>query len=156
MAQAALASGEIDEAATLAREVLRISPSAEEAGGAENSGDAESFNAHIVLGRVALAQGDLSTAEQSLLDAGSISPTESAFATFGPDTALAQSLLVHGRTEAVIRYLVACGRFWVLGQKQLDDWIEQIRQGGTPDLSTPRHDRKALLPLLRSAWSRKK
>jgi hypothetical protein len=154
MAQAALASGEMEEAATLAREVLRIIPSAEEAGGAEDSGGAESFNAHIVLGRVALAHGDLPMAEQSLLDAASISPPVAAFATFGPDTALAQGLLVRGRTEAVIRYLEACQGFWVLGQKQVHDWIERIRQGEIPDLSTPTYDRKALLPLLSSSWSR--
>lgn len=154
IAQAALAAGNLKEADRLAHEVLRISPSAEEAGGSEESGDAESFIAHIVLGKVALAQGDVTNAEERLQAAASISPTVPAFATLGPDTALAQGLLAHGRVEAVIDYLEACRGFWVMGRNQLDDWVERIRQGQQPDLSAAVYDRKALFPLLRATLSR--
>lgn len=87
---------------------------------------------HILLGRVFLRKGDVTSAARELLAAGrtSRSPT---LISFGPNMRLARDLLAAGEREAVLEYLELCGRFWQLGAESLPHWSEEIRCGRTPD-----------------------
>ena len=87
---------------------------------------------NLVLGRIALSEGDLEEAGARLLAAGR---TEGApLRTFGgPDMALAKALLERGETQTVLRYLELCLDIWERGQEDLQDWIVLIEAGRIPD-----------------------
>ena len=87
---------------------------------------------NLVLGRIALSEGDLEEAGARLLAAGR---TEGApLRTFrGPDMALAKALLERGEPQVVLRYLELCLDIWERGQEDLRDWIVLIEAGRVPD-----------------------
>ncbi len=86
---------------------------------------------NIVLGRIALAQGDIGGAASYLEVAGSTSGSPQ-LDTFGPDFKLARGLLEHGEKESVLRYFDLCERFWESGQDQLKQWKVLVRAGIIP------------------------
>jgi len=89
---------------------------------------------NLVLGTVALRDGDLFTAKQRLMDAADF-PAASAFPELrGPDFSLAKALIDRGEKEAVLAYFSAVRRWWPAGTAQLDQWSAAIRGGGTPIL----------------------
>jgi len=94
-------------------------------------------DAHIVLGKVALARGHVEEAERNLFVSVQLPPRSGAFTTFGPDMELAQALLASGRRETVLSYLRACRRFWRMGVEQLDDWISEIDRRWNTQLQRP-------------------
>jgi len=71
-----------------------------------------------MLGRVALVQGDIDTAESELLAAARV-PGSPQLASFGPNMQLAFELLQAGRREAVLEYFRLCGDFWEMSRSQL-------------------------------------
>jgi len=87
--------------------------------------------AHIILGRIALQNGDRDQAKQYLELAGASSGSPQ-LSTFGPDMRLAAELLQLGEGNAVLRYLGQCGSFWESGRKKLERWRAQIEQGDFP------------------------
>ena len=87
---------------------------------------------NLVLGRIALAEGDLEEAGARLLAAGR-TPGAPTLRSFGPDMALAAKLLESGETQTVLRYLNLCLDFWERGQDELQEWIILIEAGRTPD-----------------------
>jgi tetratricopeptide (TPR) repeat protein len=64
-------------------------------------------HAHIVLGRVALARGDVQSAKEHLL-ASAEGPTSPQLGSFGPDQQLALALLSRGERDGVVAYAEAC------------------------------------------------
>ena len=73
---------------------------------------------NIVLGRVALATGDVAVARDHLAAAGA-TPGSPQLNSFGPDFVLAAALLARGERDAVVAYLDACKRF---GRAQRPRW----------------------------------
>jgi hypothetical protein len=87
-------------------------------------------DAHVVLGRVALAQGRTEEAKTHLLQAGRATGGGS-LTSFGPNVSLAKDLLDRGERETVLAYLDECQAFWE--NPRLDEWIQTIKSGGTPN-----------------------
>jgi|SRR5215831_552284 hypothetical protein len=87
-------------------------------------------HAQIVLGRVALANGDVHEAKERLALAGQTTGSP-ALKSFGPNMSLAKDLLEKGEREAVIKYFEECATFWTHKEK-LDQWSAQVKAGETP------------------------
>jgi hypothetical protein len=87
---------------------------------------------NIVLGRIALQQGDIPTAEQHLLAAGE-TPGSPQLDSFGPNMTLAKELLEKGERDAVLTYLQSCAKFWKMDDGQLQNWMSTVKAGGVPD-----------------------
>jgi hypothetical protein len=132
LAEAALAAGEVDQAAGYAREMLAAAEAGAPAAGEWHVGNLI-HDGHAILGRIALAAGELDRAQEHLLLAGA-SPGSPQLFSFGPDLTLANELLEQGRSEAVVAYLRLCHRFWRMRRRQLRRWIREIQAGGRPTL----------------------
>ncbi len=124
VAKAAYLAGLHERAASTARQVLAECGQYESEWFHGNS----VHHANIVLGQVALANGDLEEAARRLEAAGK-TPGSPQLNSFGPDLTLARALLAVGRAESVATYLQECSRFWRTRRPLLDDWIAQIRAG---------------------------
>jgi hypothetical protein len=94
-------------------------------------------HSNIVLGRIALADGDIKSAEKYLLSAGE-TPGSAQLNSFGPSMTLAKSLLEKGRAEVVLRYLILCRKFWntEFAIKDLNQWEEDIRNHKIPEFGS--------------------
>ncbi len=90
------------------------------------------FDGNIVLGRVALQTGDVTSAISHLLEAGK-TPGSPQLNSFGPNFLLAKDLYKLGEFDAVRSYLDFCGNFWEMGQEVLKKWREDIDAGRVPD-----------------------
>ena len=119
--------GDLDKARMYAEAMLADSPANWNRGNRVHYGN-------LVLGRIALADGDLGGAGQYLLAAGR-TPGSPQLKSFGPDMGLARDLLARGETQTVLRYLALCLDFWEMGQDSLKNWIALIEGGRTPDFS---------------------
>ena len=120
--------GNHERAANLARELLAL---AERYPHDWNYGNAL-HHAHIVLGRVGLARGDIEAARNELLLAGQ-TPGSPQLNTFRPNMSLAAELLRRGESSAVLEYLHRCGRFWSMGGgDNLAEWTGDVEHGRHP------------------------
>ncbi|CAN5318703.1 hypothetical protein BH10ACI2_BH10ACI2_13520 [soil metagenome] len=88
--------------------------------------------ANLVLGRVALANGDMDAARGYLTKAGQ-TPGSPQLNNFGPDMAFAREMLAKGEKQAVLDYLKLCSKFWARDNGQLADWTAIIESGGKPN-----------------------
>jgi hypothetical protein len=120
-ASAALRRGKRDLAAKLARELLSL---AERYRTDWYYGNAV-HHGHLILGHVALASHDFSSAGLELLAAGR-TPGSPQLNSFGPNMELALDLLRAGDRETVLEYFALCRRFWQLGQQKLDWWASEV------------------------------
>ncbi len=127
-AKAAYESGEYTKAAEHGAELLALATAEPRGWSPGNS----IHQGNVVLGRVALHQGDVEKAKQFLLAAGK-TPGSPQLNSFGPNMALARDLLAVGEAGTVTQYLDLCGEFWKLDRGRLDAWKAEIRQGRTPD-----------------------
>jgi hypothetical protein len=125
-ARAALYSGDLKKAREYAAAILAAADKPEQAW---NRGNAI-HRANLVLGHVALREGEVEKAEQYLLEAGK-TPGSPQLNSFGPNMALALELLKRDRKDAVIAYLRLCGKFWK--PETTEAWIKQVEVGLTPD-----------------------
>jgi hypothetical protein len=129
MAKLALWLGETDKAAGYASEALRLTlpPQVDPF---DTSADAI-HDANMVTGVLALRRGDIEGAKQCLLASartrGSLELRQ-----LGPNLTLADELLKKGEREAVIQYLDHCRSFWAQGQRLVDKWVTEIRDGTDP------------------------
>jgi hypothetical protein len=120
----ALALGHVDRARRHAEEML-----------VSNAGDASrrhgdaAHDGHLMLGRIALAVGDVARARAHLILAGEVGAT-GFVRSFGPDLRLAKEMLARGEREVVVRYLMLAREFW--NREDLDEWIAQLRAGRIP------------------------
>ena len=119
--------GENDRAARFAHKLLALAKSYP---GDWNYGNAI-HHGHLVLGRVALAAGDLEAARTELLEAGR-TPGSPQLNSFGPNMRLANDLLAAGEARAVREYFDLCRNFWKMGSQHLDRWSEDIAAGRAP------------------------
>ena len=128
LAKAAFEVGAIDEAEARARELLSLATTFRNDW---NYGNAI-HDGHSVLGRVALARGDVMTAKRELLEAGN-TPGSPQLGSFGPNVSLARDLLQHGETAVVVEYFGLCRVFWKMEGGELDHWIDLASGATVPD-----------------------
>lgn len=88
-------------------------------------------HAQIVLGRIALVNGDLAEAKRRLLQAGQTSGSP-VLKSFGPNMMLAKELLEKGERDTVIKYSEECATFWK-DQGKLQQWTARVRAGEMPE-----------------------
>ena len=127
-AKGALNAGRTEEARKLAMELERMTPAYQKDW---NYGNAIQ-DANQVLGRIALAAGDVAEAEKRLL-ASADSKGSPQMNSFGPNMRLAKELLEKGGKDVVLEYFKRCRRFWKLGGKKLDQWTEDVKAGRIPN-----------------------
>jgi len=127
LCKAALEAGELDRARAVATQLL-----------IHVKRDPESWNtgnvihdANLVLGRVALREGDVESAKRHLLEAGRTRGSPQ-LDSFGPNMQLAKELLERGERAIVREYFELCRKFW--DTVSLDRWIAEVKAGDMPDL----------------------
>lgn len=91
--------------------------------------------ANIVLGRVALREGNIDQAKYHLLQAGR-TPGSPQLDSFGPNMTLAKELLEAGVREAVLKFFKLCGEFWRMDFGKLARWTAAVERGEIPDFGT--------------------
>jgi tetratricopeptide (TPR) repeat protein len=132
LAQEYFKTGNLELAAARAQDCLIVAQKESD----PNHGGALHFG-NIVLGRIALKNGDIEEAKRRLLAAGNTTSTP-VLMSFGPNWDLAKDLLAKGEQETVLAYIDLCRKFWQSGATRLDTWAAAIRNGGLPDfLGTP-------------------
>jgi tetratricopeptide (TPR) repeat protein len=127
-AQASLEAGEYERAASYSKEVLSL---AQQSDYIDNNADAIHYG-NIVLGRIALAKGDIATASTYLLKAG-MTKGNPHLDTFGPNMMLAKELLGKGERKPVLEYFDLCGKFWTRDNEKLSQWRSAVLAGKNPD-----------------------
>jgi hypothetical protein len=135
IAQAAMESGGLERAAQLAREVLRLEEQIRDHDPRRvHDGSYEHHLAHIILGGVALRQQSIEEAKAHLLAAVKVRKQGAVLESYGPDFALAGTLLQQGHVQDVETYLESCREIWPLGRGLIDSWLAEMRLGGKPHL----------------------
>jgi tetratricopeptide (TPR) repeat protein len=129
-AEAALEADDLDGAGDRARELLGV---AERIRSTWNYGNAI-HRAHTLLGRVALARGDLRAASAHLLDSARVTRSPQ-LASFGPSVRLARDLFDAGEHDAVLDFLDLCKSFW-RRTDLIDHWRSQVTDGQIPDFGS--------------------
>ena len=127
-AQAAFEAAEYGRAADYSKEGLAL---AEQADYRDNADDAIHYG-NIVLGRIALRQGNVAGASAHLLSAGTIKGNPHVD-TFGPNMMLAKELLDKGERKSVLGYFDLCGKFWTYDNGKLSQWRSIVLSGDNPD-----------------------
>lgn len=87
---------------------------------------------NLILGRLALNDGDVDRAKSYLLAAGR-TPGSPQLDSFGPNMALAKELLERKEHSVVIEYFELCGKFWKLRSGRLEEWTNEVKAGNIPD-----------------------
>jgi hypothetical protein len=130
---AALYAGEAAKADSYARELLALGVQLQKRPGFGPGmyGDATHVG-NMVLGRLALAGGDVGKAKEHLLAAGRV-PGSSVLKSFGPNMLLAQELIEKGEREVVVEYLDLCKQFWDMENGKLAAWKAVVREGDMPN-----------------------
>jgi hypothetical protein len=132
-----------------ARELLRLSGSHSLPLDFWNHDNAVHYG-HLLLGRVALLQGNVSDACCRLLCAADIAGSPQ-LSDYGPDMTLADELLAKGQVGPVLEYFSRCQRFWSNARRnRLLEWYLAVLDGATPDFGS--HSRLRAQP--ESAWAR--
>ena len=89
---------------------------------------------NLVLGRIALREGNIEAAKSRLIAAGN-TPGSPQLNSFGPNMALAKALLEIGEREVVLEYFKLCSKFWKSerAKASLDNWGVLAAAGRIPD-----------------------
>lgn len=87
---------------------------------------------NIILGRLALKDGQLEEAKQRLIQAGQTSGSPN-LNSFGPNMALAKELLQEGEKAVVLEYFELCSKFWKSDRGRLAKWSDAVREGKIPN-----------------------
>lgn len=124
LAKAAFAAGLIDDARKAAEKMLED----EEAGW--NLGN-RIHQGNLILGRIALAEGNVDEAKSRLLLAGR-TPGSPQLNSFGPNMLLARELLERGETEVVLEYFELCQKFWKSPRRELEQWVDDVKSDRIP------------------------
>lgn len=120
--------GSLEQARSMAEELLDLAgrlPRTWNYGNALHDG-------HLVLGQVALRQGDVERAKAELLASGD-TPGSPQLDSFGPNLGLARELLERGEKDAVLAYFERIRRFWTSERGRLDTWASDVKAGRMPD-----------------------
>ena len=126
LAKTAFEAGEFDKARTYATDLLERAKGERKGW---NYGNAIHFG-NLVLGRIALKDGDLEKAKAYLLASGK-TPGSPQLDSFGPNMLLAKDLLEKGERKAVLQYFDECATFWK--RPELKEWTAAVKLGKIPD-----------------------
>lgn len=85
-----------------------------------------------ILGRIALASGDIEKAKKYLLESANTQGSPQ-LNSFGPNMTLAKELLEKNERDVVIHYFKICEKFWKRGNEKLKNWANIVKGGGIPD-----------------------
>lgn len=129
-ARAAFDAGEFKFARQFAEECLALTTSAEVDEFFRSDGNAI-HHSHLVLGRVALREGNLGQAKAHLIESGKTTGSPQ-LGSFGPNMSLAKELLELGQRDVVLEYLDLCGEFWEHGADSVATWKYQIAHDEMP------------------------
>ncbi len=89
--------------------------------------------ANLVLGRVALVQGDIDEARKFLIAAGK-TPGSPQLNSFGPDMLFAHEMLKRGESKVVLEYFELCAKFWLKKHSaRLEDWRKAVSNNEPPE-----------------------
>lgn len=86
---------------------------------------------NLILGRLALRDGDVELAKHYLLEAGR-TPGSPSLCTFGPNMMLAKELLEQNEWTVVLDYLQLCSQFWHTSDQRIDQWIASVQHRVIP------------------------
>lgn len=89
---------------------------------------------HMVLGLLALNDGDSARAVEELRLAGE-TPGSPQLGSFGPSMQLAKALLINNNAAPVLAYFEQCRRFWKMGGAWLDVWEDMVRNDRIPNFT---------------------
>jgi hypothetical protein len=89
---------------------------------------------NMVLGRIALKNGDVSLAKAYLLAAGK-TPGTTILKRFGPNMSLAKELAAKGELDTVLAYLQMIRGLMTDNQDRIDDMIAMVKGGRQPDFT---------------------
>lgn len=128
VAQAAFEAGEYSRAAEYSKAALDLAAEPEYS---SDNADALHYS-NIVLGRIALRQGDSRDASAHLLKAATITGNPH-LDTFGPNMILAKELLDTGDRQTVLAYFDLCSKFWKDDDGKLATWRSEVLSGQSPD-----------------------
>ena len=124
LAKTALDAGRIDEAKKFAEKML-------EGDGAEWNRGNRIHHGNLILGRIALLEGDVDEAKSRLLRAGKTEGSPQ-LNSFGPNMRLAKELLERGEAEVVLEYFELCKEFWISPRRQLEQWLADVKANRIP------------------------
>jgi len=128
LATTAFDAGDFKKARKYATELLKVAKTRQDHW---NYGNAIQHG-NIVLGRIALRDGNVNEAKRYLLAAGK-TPGSPQLNSFGPNMSLASDLLAKGENGVVLEYFKQCGKFWKLSRGRLDTWAALVKEGQAPD-----------------------
>jgi tetratricopeptide (TPR) repeat protein len=86
---------------------------------------------NLILGQIALSDGNVDEAKSRLLLAGKTSGSPQ-LNSFGPNMVLAKELLERGETEVVLEYFELCKKFWASPEKKLEQWADDVKSNRIP------------------------
>jgi hypothetical protein len=86
---------------------------------------------NLILGRIALALGDATSAKMYLIRAADI-PVPQIMGRFDPFMKLAEELLAKGERDAVLEYLEKCSTRWTTTDHRLELWIQAMKRNEIP------------------------
>lgn len=121
-------TGKIQDAENYASELLKMAPDFQRNW---NYGNAIQ-DGNLVLGRIAVRDGQINEAKKYLLEAGK-SPGSPVMNSFGPNMSLAKDLLEKGERDTVLQYFELCRKFWKMDYGKLDEWSKEVKTGEIPD-----------------------
>ncbi len=124
LAKSALAAGLKDDAKKFATMMLDNNTDGWNRGNLIHHGN-------LVLGQIALSDGNLDEAKSRLLLAGQTTGSPQ-LNSFGPNMQLAKELLERGETEVVLDYFELCKTFWKSGDRDLKRWSEDVKSNRIP------------------------
>ncbi|MDB6065188.1 MAG: hypothetical protein JWR26_1396 [Pedosphaera sp.] len=133
-AKLSLAVGRTEDARQFATDLLVLDNKYSRGVPEKSNGDAV-HDGNLVLGRIAVDEGQIEEAKRRLLAAGKSSGSP-VLGSFGPNMSLAKDLLAKGEQETVLQYLELCRKFWSSGGGKggkLDEWTKDIYAGRMPD-----------------------
>lgn len=146
---AALESGELDIAKSLAEKILNMAKEMliDNPDTSSQYGEAV-YKANSILGRVALREGNLDASKMYLLKSGT-KPGSAYREYYGPSLILDREILEKGEKDAVLEHLDQVGKFWKIDEvaasnevlskliqdpgKILETWKKEIGEGKIPD-----------------------
>ena len=126
-APAAFIAGDFDKARAMAEQLLvdaEVWPKNWNYGNAIHT-------ANLVLGRIALRNGEIDDAKKYLIAAGK-TPGSPQLNSFGPDMLLARELLKKGEKDVVLEYFDLCEKFWDK-QEKLTAWRAALERDEIPE-----------------------
>ncbi|MEM9644623.1 MAG: RNA polymerase subunit sigma-24 [Planctomycetota bacterium] len=124
LAKTAIEAGLIDEAKKYATNMVEIHDQGWNRGNRTHHGN-------LILGRVALVEGNVNAAKTRLILAGETEGSPQ-LDSFGPNMQLAKQLIERGEREVVLEYFTLCKKFWKLSGGRLERWTEDVKANRDP------------------------